>query len=328
MTEMTIDSATGAFLNGMREAGGKPLYELPLEEARAAIRAASAQLAPPPAEVDRVEDRRIPGAGGDFRVRIYTPRRGHAGSVLPLVVYFHGGGWAAGDVDTHDSSARYYSAHGEAIVVSVDYRQPPEHRFPIPVDDSYAAVEWAAAHARDLGGDAARIAVAGDSAGGNLAAVVCQLARQRGGPRIAHQALLYPVIDLRDPMITPAYDSRRLFGDGDYFLSRADMEWFRSLYLGDVARESGDWRASPIAASDLSGLPPALIVTAGFDVLRDEARVYADRLAAAGVPVEYRCYEGTIHAFMSFAGAIPMGLEALSFVASRLRLNLTQPLST
>lgn len=320
MTQMVIDPATGAFLEGMRASGGKPLYELPIEEVRANIRGASAQLAPPPADVARVEDRRIPAPGGDFAVRIYTP---HGRAPRPMVMYFHGGGWAAGDLDTHDSSARYYAAHADAIVVSVGYRQPPEHKFPVAVDDSFAAVEWAVAHAGEIGGDPARVAVAGDSAGGNLATVVCQLAKQRGGPRIAYQALLYPAVDLRGvAAATPEYPSRLQFGDGDYFLSRRDMEWFRSLYLTDVARESVDPRVSPIAAADLSGLPPALVLTAGCDVLRDEGRVYADRLSAAGVPVEYRCFDGTIHAFMSFAGAIPLGLEALSFVASRLKTSL------
>ena len=316
-----IDAATGAFLEAMRASGGKPMYELPIEEVRANIRGASAQLAPPAADVARVEDRRIPAAGGDFGVRIYTP---HASDKRPIVMYFHGGGWAAGDLDTHDSSARYYAAHANAIVVSVGYRQPPEHKFPIALDDSFAAVEWAAAHAGEIGGDAGRLAVAGDSAGGNLATVVCQLAKQRGGPRIAYQVLIYPAVDLRGFADDPAYPSRAQFGDGEFFLSRRDMEWFRSLYLADVQGESHDPRVSPIAAADLSGLPPALIVTAGCDVLRDEGKAYADRLSAAGVPVEYRCFEGTIHAFLSFAGAIPMGLEALSFVSSRLKKNLTQ----
>ena len=316
-----VDPATGAFLEAMRASGGKPLYELPIEEVRANIRGASAQLAPPPADVARIEDRRIPAAGGDFVVRIYTPR---GSAPRPIVMYFHGGGWAAGDLDTHDSSARYYAANADAVVVSVGYRQPPEHKFPVAVDDSFAAVEWAVAHAGEIGGDPARLAVAGDSAGGNLATVVCQLAKQRGAPRIAYQVLIYPAVDLRGVAEAPEYPSRLQFGDGDYFLSRRDMEWFRSLYLTDIGRESEDPRVSPIAAPDLSGLPPALVVTAGCDVLRDEGKAYADRLSAAGVPVEYRCFAGTIHAFLSFAGAIPLGLEALSFVASRLKAGLAR----
>jgi acetyl esterase len=290
---------------------------------RANIRGASAQLAPPLAEVWRIEDRRVETADGDFGVRVYTPA-GAVAAARPVVVYFHGGGWAAGDLDTHDSVARFLSAHASAVVVSVGYRQPPEHKFPAAVDDAYASLEWTAKQAQQFGGDASQIAVAGDSAGGNLATVVCQLAKQRGGPRIAYQVLLYPAVDLRGFADDPLYPSRGQFGNGEFFLSRRDMEWFRSLYLSDIAAESHDPRVSPIAAADLSGLPPALIVTAGCDVLRDEGRAYADRLRAADVPVEYRCFDGTIHAFMSFAGAIPLGLEALSFVASRLKSSLAR----
>jgi acetyl esterase len=316
-----LDPATAAFLEAMRASGGKPLYESSIEDVRANIRGASAQLAPALAEMARIEDRRISAADGDFGVRVYTPAG--TATVRPIVVYFHGGGWAAGDLDTHDSTARYYAANAGAVVVSVDYRQPPEHKFPAAVNDSFAAVEWTAAHAREIGGDATRLAVAGDSAGGNLATVVCQLAKLRGGPPIAYQALVYPTVDLRDPVDDPRYPSRAQFGGGEYFLSMRDMEWFRSLYVTDPAGESSDARLSPIAGRDLGGLPPALVLTAECDPLRDEGQAYADRLAAAGVPVEYRCYEGSIHAFMSFAGAIPLGLEALSFVAARMKANLT-----
>ncbi len=317
---MTLDPASAAFLEGMKASGGKPLYEQTVEEARAGIGAASAQLAAPPATVARVDDRRVQTADGEFGIRIYTPRADTARR--PMILQLHGGGWVAGDLDTHDSIARHYAAHADAVVISVDYRRPPEHRFPAAADDAYAAAEWAVANASAIGGDATRLAVAGDSAGGNLAAVVCQLAKQRGGPRIAYQALVYPTVDLRDPVITPLYESRARFGGGDYFLSTRDMEWFRALYLTDVAKEMQDPRASPMAASDLSGLPPALVVTAGCDPLRDEGKAYADRLTASGVAAEYRCFDGTIHACMSFAGVIPQGLDVLSFVASRLEANL------
>jgi acetyl esterase len=311
------------FLDGMRAAGGKPLHEQTIDEIRAMIGTVSQQLAAPPSAVHDVADRRIPAAGGDIGVRIYTPRALDAGESLPLLLHFHGGGWIAGDLDTHDSIARYFSRHADAIVVAVDYRLAPEHRFPVAVDDAYAGLTWAVAHAGEIRGDAARVAVAGDSAGGNLAAVVCQLAKARGGPSIAFQALIYPSVDFD---LTAAYPSRSQFGGGDYFLSTRDMELFRSHYLRDSASEVRDARASPIAASDLRGLPPALVVTSGCDLLRDEGRAYADRLAAAGVPVEYRCFEGTIHAFMSFAAAIPMAVEGLSFVANRLRVALRSQL--
>jgi acetyl esterase len=323
MTQTLLDSASGAFLEAMHAGGGQPLHELSVEDARAAVRGASQQLAPPSAEVERVEDRRISVAGEEIALRIYTPKRVGAGTAMPIVLHFHGGGWVAGDLDTHDSIARFYSANADAIVVAVDYRQPPERKFPAAVDDCYAAIEWAAAHTSELSGDRNRLAVAGDSAGGNLAAVVCQLAKARGGPAIAYQALIYPACDLRDPVDDPKYPSRREFGQGEYFLSLRDMTWFRGHYLGDLAREPHDPRVSPIAAADLRGLPAALVVTAGCDALRDEGQAYANRLSADGVPVEYRCFEGTIHAFMSFAGAIPLGNEALSFVASRLRAALS-----
>ena len=196
---------------------------------------------------------------------------------------------------------------------------PPEHKFPAAVEDSFAALCWAVDRAGELGGDATRVAVIGDSAGGNLAAVMCQLARTRRGPRIAFQALLYPTLDFGSSV---DYASRRQFGGGDYFLSTRDMDWFTSLYLSNVTQEVTDRRASPLLTEDLTGLPAALIVTAGCDLLRDEGKAYADRLAAAGVPVDTRCFENTIHAFMSFNAAIPAGQEALAFVADRLRTTL------
>jgi acetyl esterase len=314
-----LDSATGLFLDGMREAGGKPLYEQTVDEIRAMVGAVSQQLAVPPSDVHQVVDRRIPAAGGEIGIRIYTPRAVSAGASLPLVLHFHGGGWIAGDLETHDSIARYYSRHADAVVVAVDYRLAPEHRFPVAVDDAFAGLVWAVEHAGGIHADAARVAVTGDSAGGNLAAVVCQLAKARGGPSIAFQALIYPSVDFD---LTAAYPSRSQFGGGEYFLSTLDMDMFRSHYLRDPASEVRDERASPIVTADLRGLPPALVVTSGCDPLRDEGKAYADRLAAAGVPVEYHCFEGTIHAFMSFAAAIPMAVEGLSFVADRLRAAL------
>ena len=316
---MILDTATTSFLDAMRAGGGKPLYEQTVAEAREVVRMASQQLSAPPADVHEIVNRRIPVAGSEIGIRIYTPRPIAAGTSLPIVLQFHGGGFVAGDLDTHDSIARYYAKHADVIVIGVDYRLAPEHRFPVAVEDAYAAVTWAVDHAGELRGDAGRIAVAGDSAGGNLSAVVCQLAKERRGPRIAFQVLIYPVVDFD---LRRSNASRTQFGGGEYFLSIRDMEWFASLYLPDVDRDVSDPRVSPLLARDLSGLPPALIVTSGCDPLRDEGKAYADRLAAAGVIVEYRCVEGTIHACMSFAGAIPAGLETLSFVASRLRLAL------
>ena len=316
---MTPDAATLAFLDALKAAARPPLWELSVDDMRASIRAASLQLAAPAADVHHVADRTMPGPGGDIGLRVYRPRSHRDGRPSPIVVHFHGAGFVAGDLDTHDSIARFHCKHGDAVVIAVDYRLAPEHPFPAAVDDAHAAVEWAVEHAGALDGDARRVAVLGDSAGGNLAAVVCQMAKARNGPHIAFQALVYPVVDFRPDA---AYPCCAQFGGGDFFLSNRDMEFFRSCYLNDVQRYASDPRASPLLGGDLAGLPPALVVTAGCDPLHDEGKAYGDRLAAAGVPVEYRCFESTIHAFMSFAGALPVAIEGLSFVAARLRAAL------
>lgn len=315
---MPLDQPTTAFLEMLRASGGTPLYELPLEEARAAM-AMGSQLGAPPAEVGSIADRRLDVAGGSIGLRVYTPAGADVQALRPAVLQYHGGGFVLGNLDTHESVARYYCAHAGAVVISVDYRLAPEQRFPTQVEDSYAALKWVAGHTKELGVDPDRIAVAGDSAGGNLATVMCLLTKARGGPRIACQALLYPVTDFRTDA---SYASHAEFGDGSYFLSTKDMDWFRDAYFADVPAQAGHPWASPIAVSDLGGLPPALVVTAGCDPLRDEGRAYADRLRSAGVPVEYRCFDSTIHACASFAGAIPAGLEVLSFVSAWLRRTL------
>jgi acetyl esterase len=316
---MTPDAATLAFLDALKAAGRRPLWELTVDEMRASIRSASLQLAAPSTDVHEVADRKMPVPGGEIGLRIYTPRPGSEDRPFPIVVHLHGAGFVAGDLDTHDSIARFHCKHADAVVIAVDYRLAPEHPFPAAVDDAYAAVEWAVEHARELYGDARRIAVLGDSAGGNLATVVCQLAKARNGPRIAFQALVYPVVDFS---LGAAYASRSRFGGGDYFLSNRDLEFFRSRYLTDVQRQASDTRVSPLLADDLAGMPPALVVTAGCDPLHDEGRTYVDRLTTAGVLVEYHCFKSTIHAFMSFAGAIPVGVDGLSLVAARLHAAL------
>jgi acetyl esterase len=308
-----LDPATATLLGAIAAQGGKPLHEQTPDEVRALVSASSGMLAGPKTDVGAVSDRTIPGPAGDIPIRVYTPN-GPRGGLLPAIVYFHGGGFVAGDLETHDGTARYLCRHVNAIVIAVDYRRPPEQKFPAAVDDAFAAVEWAAEHGARLGGDPKRLAVAGDSAGGNLATVVCLLARDRGAPAIAYQALFYPLVDFTLGL-TP---SRTQFGGGDYFLSNKDMEWFRTHYLSDP-KEATDTRVSPLMARDLTKLPPALIIAAGCDPLRDEGRAYADRLQASGVAVEYRCFEGTIHAFMSFTGALPLGGEALAFAAAKMK---------
>ncbi|HXD72470.1 MAG TPA: alpha/beta hydrolase [Vicinamibacterales bacterium] len=316
---MRPDAATAQFLDMLRSAGRPPAHELPLAEARANSKGASLALAGPKADVHKVEDRTIDTPAGKIRVRLFWPRPAAKDELLPIVVYFHGGGFVLCDLDTHDAIARGLCKGADAIVMNVDYGLSPEHKFPSAVDEAYAAAAWAAGHAREIGGDRRRIAVAGDSAGGNLATVVCALAKKNGTPAIAYQALLYPVVDLSGS--TP-FESRREFGGGEYFLSTEGMAWFNTLYFNDPAREARDVRASPLFNADLRGLPPALVVTAGCDPLRDEGKQYADRLKEAGVAVDYRCFETTIHAFMSFAAAIPAASEALAFVSGKLREGL------
>lgn len=246
-----------------------------------------------------VSDRRIPGPAGDIPVRIY--RRFGLAEGAPAIVYLHGGGWATGDLDTHDGTCRLLADESDCVVVAVDYRLAPEHPFPAAVDDAVAAYRWVHRNARELSVEPGRVGVMGDSAGGNLAAVIAQVTRDTDVPPPVAQCLVYPATDAR--MREP---SHKIFGDG-FLLTHESMVWFRSQYLPDEA----DWDsplASPIEQPDLSGLAPALIVTAGFDPLRDEGRLYAERLAEAGVVTRYRCYDDMVHGFFGM-GILPGGME-------------------
>ena len=271
-----------------------PTHTLSVAEARAQSRA------PRPAglkvaAVASATDRTIPGPGGPLRLRVYTPR---GAGPFPLLVFFHGGGFAVCDLDTHDPTCRNLCAGAGCVVASVDYRLAPEHRFPAAPDDCLAATRWAAEHAAALGADPARVAVAGDSAGGTLAAVTALRARDEGGPRLAGQLLVYPVTDL----VMPARPSFVENGEG-YGLTAKDMAWFRGLYL-DAPSEARHPHASPLHAADLRGLPPALVITAEYDPLRDEAEEYAARLRDAGVPAAVSRYDGVIHGFFALPGLV------------------------
>jgi acetyl esterase len=249
-----------------------------------------------------VTERRIPGPAGDIPVRIY--RRMGRPEPVPAIVYLHGGGWVVGDLDSHDGTCRLLAHESECVVVAVDYRLAPEHPFPAAVDDAVAAYRWVHDHATELSVEPGRVGVMGDSAGGNLAAVVAQVTRDTDVPAPTAQCLVYPATDAL--MREPSHD---IFATG-FFLTKANMEWYRARYLPDPA----DWDsplASPIEAGDLSGVCPALIVTAGFDPLRDEGRAYADRLTEAGVPVRYRSYDDMVHGFFGM-GVLPgvIGLAA------------------
>ena len=260
--------------------------------------------------VGAVEDVELPGPAGPLPARVYRPEA--AAGALPTIVYFHGGGWVIGDLDTHDDQCRRICSATNAVVLSVGYRLAPEHPFPAAPDDCLAATRWAAEHVAELGGDAGRIAVAGDSAGGNLAAVVAQAARDAGGPPLAAQLLIYPGVDFSGS----GYPSRDENATG-YFLTREDMEWFAGHYVAEPHRT--DPRASPILADDLSGLPPAVVVTAEFDPLRDEGEAYADALERAGVTVVRRRYGGLIHGFFDLCALSPAAAGAVAEVCADLR---------
>jgi len=233
----------------------------------------------------------IPGPAGTIGARHYRPPAG--GPPAPLVVFYHGGGWVFGDLDSHDSACRLICRDAGVHVLAVDYRLAPEHPAPAAVDDAYAAYRWAREHAAELGADPRRVAVAGDSAGGNLAAVVCRLARDAGDPMPSLQWLIYPVTDQRG-----LARSRTLLGDG-FLLTKHDVDWFTDCYLQRSGLDRTDPLVSPLLADDLAGLPPALVITAGFDPLRDEGEEYADKLRKAGVAVDHRLMASMIHAFLN-----------------------------
>ena len=264
-------------------------------------------------EMLRVEPLGIPGPAALIRARLYVPA-GLAANA-PLVVYYHGGGHVIGDLDTHDQPCRFLAREIPAPVLAIDYRLGPEHRFPAAVDDALTAFSHAHAEAAALGADPERILVAGDSAGANLAAVVAQLTHTAGGPAPAFQALVYPVTDYS--FKRPSYET---FAEG-FFLTRVEMDWFRDNYFADAADRT-DPRASPILAEDLSGLPPADIVSAGFDPLRDEAEDYADRLRAAGVPTTLRRESDLVHGFVNAVGLGGRAREAMAEIAAALRVGL------
>ena len=282
---MPLDPQARAFLDQLDELGAPPLYRQTLDEARDGF-TLLATVAGPPEEPVPTEDRVVPGPGGEIPVRIYRPT---ADGPLPVVVYFHGGGWVIGDIASHDTVCHRLAARVPTVVVSVDYRLAPEHRFPAAVEDCDAATSWVSAHAAELGADADRLAVAGDSAGGNLAAVVARRARDRGGPAIAFQLLIYPGTDM-----TRSLPSHAANGSG-YLLDSDTMTWFLDSYLNGADPSHPD--ASPLFVEDLSGLPRALVITAEFDPLRDEGEAYAERLAEAGVEVTSSRYDGMFHGF-------------------------------
>jgi acetyl esterase len=264
----------------------------------------------------RVESVEIPGPAGTIPARLYVPDASPTDEARPLLVYFHGGGWVIGDLETHDSPCRFLAAHSAARVLAVDYRLAPEHPFPAAAEDAFAAYAWASADAGRLGADAARIAVGGDSAGGNLAASVCLRARDEGVTPPAMQLLIYPVTDTGREL-----PSRQTFRVG-FLLTRRDMAYYEDRYM-PAGTDRSDPRVAVLQAGDLAGLPPAYVATAGFDPLRDEGEAYALRLREAGVPVALNRHPGLVHTFVNLTAICPTARAAVLEACGALRIDLT-----
>lgn len=286
---MPLDPQARAFLDRLVSLGAPELHTLSPKDARKAFDMLAQLSGLKPEAVARVEDRLIPGPLGQIPVRLYTPQ-GQA--PFPLLIFFHGGGFVIGSIELYDEFCRALANGAGCIVMSVDYRLAPEHKFPAAVEDCYAATKWLAANARAIGGDSVRIAVGGDSAGGNLAAVVALMARDRGTVPIVLQLLMYPATDLAHDTLSAQENAK------GYFLTRDEMIWFRSLYLSSDADQDNPY-ASPLRAQNLRRLPPALVITAEYDPLRDEGEAYAARLREAGVTTICTRYDGMIHVFLS-----------------------------
>jgi acetyl esterase len=299
----TLDPQAKELLSRAERSSIPALHTVTPEQARSLYREMRKPLQPPAPSVSAVVDAAFDGPGGAVAARIYRPAGSHAGDALPVVVYFHGGGWTFGDLDTHDVPCRTLANFGHFAVASIDYRLAPEHKFPAAIDDAFAAVQWVARDGAALGLDPKRIAVAGDSAGGNLAAAAAMLARDAGLP-LMMQALIYPAVDMRAD--TPSHFE---FAKG-YVLDRDAVLWNLRNYLR-TDEDARDPRASPLLASDHRGLAPAYIITAGFDPLLDEGAAYAGKLTAAGVAVTYECFEGMVHGFITMGRVLAAANHAL-----------------
>ncbi|MDD3895097.1 MAG: alpha/beta hydrolase [Syntrophomonadaceae bacterium] len=298
-----------AVLLKLNELVSNPDYQS-ISDKREKLERSSQLFGGKPIPFQNIQNTEIPGPAGNIPIRIYTPDDPRP---MPVIVFYHGGGWVAGSLNTHENVCRKLAKGSNAIVISVAYRLAPEYPFPAGIDDSYAALQWVAENAGSFGGDATRIAVAGDSAGGNFAAIVTQMARDNNGPAITAQALIYPATNFSD-FDTESYQQN---GTG-YMLLKENMEMYRDMYLP----QKEDWydpKASPLLAQDFAGLPPAIIITAEFDPLRDDGEAYAAKLKAAGVPTEEVEYKGFVHAFLSVTRFLPKADEAIDQVCQFLK---------
>ena len=286
-----------------------PVITLPVEEGRRIREVVYSKLWGEREAVANVEDHLIPGPAEQIQVRVYRPA---SSNPLPVLVYFHGGGWVTCSIDSYDGLCRAFANGVNCIVVSVNYRLAPEHKFPAAVEDAYAATVWVANHASEIGGDPTRVAIGGDSCGGNLTAVVALMARERRSPQLGFQMLLYPCTDYEFERPSALENAK------GYYLTLDAMRWFWKHYLNSEAEAAHPY-ASPLRAEDLRGLPSTLVVTAQFDPLRDQGEAYAKRLREANVPVTYKCYDGMIHCFLSFASELEQAKAGLREVVEALR---------
>jgi acetyl esterase len=299
-------------------ASGRPPYPtIGHVAAREIFVASRAILQPDPSPVGEVRDLAAKGPAGDIPLRLYRGQGTDTSKPQPALVYYHGGGWVLGNLDSHDGVCRDIANAAECTVISVDYRLAPEAKFPAAADDAIAAARWIHDNAADLGVDRTRLAVGGDSAGGNLSAVVALHARDNGGPKLKLQVLIYPSADMSS--VYPSYEE---FAE-QLPLTRTTMDWFVDLYLRSREKDAKDWRASPLHAKSLAGLPPAFIITAAMDPLRDEGEAFARALLKAGVPVEVKRFDGQIHGFLTMGRIIKDAQTAVADIATELRKAFT-----
>jgi len=310
-----LDPQARALLDLMEKNGIPQVWQQTPTEARQSYRERRFFSQEEPASDVQAMSLSAPGPLGPIPLRAFRPSLAPKDAALAVLVYFHGGGWVIGDLDTHDVLCRQLAREAQAVVVSVDYRMGPEYEFPAAVEDCWAATCWIAEHGSSLGMDSSRLAVGGDSAGGNLAAVISLMAREQAPhPKLAFQLLIYPATEM-----DAGTESMRANGEG-YLLTSRSMQWFVKQYFGDRANSADikTWRASPLLAASHAGLPPALVLTAGFDPLRDEGRMYADKLSAAGTPAQYVCFERQIHGFVTMSRVIDEAKTAVSLCAKAL----------
>lgn len=311
----TLDSRTQWFLKLLAMSGQKPLSMLGVAKARVEVDLFMAVMGGRPAPVGEIVDRTIPGPAGPMRVRLYRPA-GSVARLVPTILFFHGGGFVLGSLEGYDLPCRYFCARSGCAILAVDYRLAPEHKFPAAIEDGLAAFHWLATEGQTLGLDPARIVLGGESAGATIAAVVAQ--ETRGAPQPAYlQWLIYPATDLEQERPSHVSCGER------FLLTRSDLEWFRELYLDGLGQLT-EPRISPIRAPDLSGVPPALVFTAGFDPLRDEGRAYAERLTEAGVRAVHREFDSLVHGFVCMRGALPAAARAMDDMVAGLRHELAR----